>query len=56
MFDMPGYLSTIANHCTSESQVLTQEISAPYDTPHMSRSPLSVCDLYYTLSGKAPSG
>ena len=34
----------------------TQGIPAPYGTPHMGRSPLSVCDLYYTPSGKAPPG
>ena len=34
----------------------TQEISVPYSTPHMGGSPLSECDLYCTLSGKAPLG
>ena len=44
--DMPGYLDTTANRCTSEFQVMTQEIYAPYGTPPMGGSPLRVCDLY----------
>ena len=47
MSDMPGYLGTTVNRYTSESQVPTQEIFTPYGTPHMGRSSLSVCDLYY---------
>ena len=44
--DMPGYLDTTANRCTSESRVPTQWIPAPHGTPHTGGSPLSVCDLY----------
>ena len=50
--DMPGYLDTTANRCTSESRVPTQWIPAPHGTPHTGGSPLSVCDLYCTPSGK----
>ena len=44
--NMPRYLDTTANRCTSESQVPTQGILAPYGTPHTGGSPLSVCGLY----------
>ena len=44
--DMPGYLDTTTNRCTSESRVPTQWIPAPHGTPHTGGSPLSVCDLY----------
>ena len=54
--DMPGYLDTTANRCTSESRVPTQWIPAPHGTPHTGGSPLSVCDLYCIPHRVSPTG
>ena len=54
--DMPGYLDTTANRCTSESRVPTQWIPASHGTPHTGGSPLSVCDLYCIPHRVSPTG